>query len=99
MNVNDRKVLCTVDRAFYGEREDQFGKLKAYYEVFSNGEIIPINQSEFFCETEQVFVTGGFSEIKDKFKDNLFEATCSPTNFEKKKAIANMLQDLMHVRK
>ncbi|EKI2325272.1 hypothetical protein ACRQPS_005199 [Klebsiella pneumoniae] len=46
--------------------------------------IIPINQSEFFCETEQVFVTGGFSEIKDKFKDNLFEATCSPTNFEKK---------------
>ncbi|HIE9773341.1 TPA: hypothetical protein ACXRWP_005099 [Klebsiella pneumoniae] len=60
MNVNDRKVLCTVDQAFYGEREDQFGKLKAYYEVFSNGEIIPINQSEFFCETEQVFVTGGF---------------------------------------
>ncbi|GEM_PF-1140533 len=84
MNVNERKVLCAVDQAFYGEREDQFGKLKAYYEVFSNGEIIPINQSDFFCETEQVFVTGGFSEIKEKFKDNLFEATCSPTNFEKK---------------
>lgn len=47
MNVNERKVLCAVDRAFYGEREDQFGKLKAYYEVFSNGEIIPINQSDF----------------------------------------------------
>lgn len=84
MNINDRRVLCTVDRAYYSDREEQFGKLNAYYEIFSNGDIIPINQNEFFCETEQVFVTGGFSEIKEKFKDTLFEVMCTPTNFEKK---------------
>ncbi|WP_326902338.1 AAA family ATPase [Kosakonia cowanii] len=84
MNINERKVMCTVDRSYYGDREEQFGKLRAYYEIFSNGEVLPINKGDFFCETEQVFVTGGFSEIKEKYKDSLFEVICTPTNFEKK---------------
>lgn len=80
----ERRVLCTVEKGYISEREEQIGKLRVYFEIFSSGDIFPINHNEFFCETEQVFVTGGYSEIKEKFKNNLFEVICTPTNFEKK---------------
>ncbi|MBD8155775.1 AAA family ATPase [Pantoea agglomerans] len=84
MTQQERKVLCTIEKGYTSEREDQIGKLRVYFEVFENGDILPINQMEFFCDTEQVFVTSGYSDIKEKFKNNLFEAICIPTNFEQK---------------
>jgi len=80
----ERRVFCTIDKGYGLEREEQIGKLKVYFEIQSNGDISPINENEFFCDTEQVFVTSGYSEIKDRFKSNLFEVICVPTNFEQK---------------
>jgi len=84
MTQQERKVLCTIEKGYSSEREEQIGKLRVYYEIFDNGDILPVNQMEFFCDTEQVFVTNGYSEIKEKFKNNLFEAICIPTNFEQR---------------
>lgn len=84
MTQQERKVLCTIEKGYTSEREEQIGKLRVYFEVLSNGDISPINEAEFFCTTEQVFVTSGYAEIKDSFKNNLFEAICIPTNFEQK---------------
>ncbi|BCZ60033.1 ATPase AAA [Serratia marcescens] len=84
MAQQERKVLCTIEKGYSSEREEQIGKLRVYFEVFENGDILPINQMEFFCETEQVFVTSGYSDIKERFKNNLFEAICIPTNFDQK---------------
>ncbi|QQA74590.1 AAA family ATPase [Pectobacterium parmentieri] len=84
MTQQERKVLCTIEKGYSSEREEQIGKLRVYFEVFENGDILPINKMEFFCDTEQVFVTSGYSDIKEKFKSNLFEAICIPTNFEQK---------------
>ncbi|MDE8754346.1 AAA family ATPase [Pectobacterium polaris] len=84
MTQQERKVLCTIEKGYSSEREEQIGKLRVYFEVFENGDILPINKIEFFCDTEQVFVTSGYSDIKEKFKNNLFEAICIPTNFEQK---------------
>lgn len=85
MSTSERKVLCTIERGYSSlEREEQIGKLKVFFEVLGNGDLTPINEGDFFCETEQVFVTSGYAEIKEKFKNNLFEAVCVPTNFEQK---------------
>lgn len=84
MMQQERKVLCTIEKGYSSEREEQIGKLRVYFEVFESGDISPINQIEFFCDTEQVFVTSGYSDIKDKFKNNLFEVICIPTTFEQK---------------
>lgn len=84
MTQQERKVLCTIEKGYSSEREEQIGKLRVYFEVFENGDILPINKMDFFCDTEQVFVTSGYSDIKEKFKNNLFEAICIPTNFEQK---------------
>ncbi|MNG69114.1 hypothetical protein D3C79_274640 [compost metagenome] len=84
MIQQERKVLCTIEKGYSSEREEQIGKLRVYFEIFENGDISPINQMEFFCDTEQVFVTNGYSDIKERFKNNLFEAICIPTNFEQK---------------
>lgn len=84
MTQQERKVLCTIEKGYSSEREEQIGKLRVYFEVFENGDILPINEMEFFCDTEQVFVTSGYSDIKERFKSNLFEAICIPTNFEQK---------------
>ncbi|WP_409075724.1 AAA family ATPase [Pantoea sp. C3] len=84
MIINERRVLCTTEKGYTNEREEQIGKLRAYFEVLDSGEIIPINSGEFFCETEQVFVTSGYTEIKNKFNEELFEAICIPTSFEQK---------------
>lgn len=84
MIQQERKVLCTIEKGYSSEREEQIGKLRVYFEVFENGDILPINKMDFFCDTEQVFVTSGYSDIKERFKSNLFEAICIPTNFEQK---------------
>ncbi|ETS31321.1 hypothetical protein BB987_13080 [Photorhabdus temperata] len=84
MQTNERKVLCTIEKGYSYEREDQLGKLRVYFEILSNGEIVPINKESLFCETEQVFVTSGYSELREKYSSSLFAATCVPTNFEKK---------------
>ncbi|WP_048781305.1 MULTISPECIES: AAA family ATPase [Pantoea] len=84
MTQQERKVLCTIEKSYSSERDEQIGKLRVYFEVFENGDILPINQMEFFCDTEQVFVTSGYSDIKERFKNNLFEAVCIPTSFEQK---------------
>ena len=84
MNILERRVLCTIEKGYSSDREEQIGKLRVYFEIFSNGEIYPVNQNEDFCDTEQVFVTGGYGDLKEKFKSSLFEVNCSPTNFERK---------------
>lgn len=84
MIQQERKVLCTIEKGYSSEREEQIGKLRVYFEVFESGDILPINKMEFFCDTEQAFVTSGYSDIKERFKSNLFEAICIPTNFEQK---------------
>ncbi|MEW4516208.1 AAA family ATPase [Proteus vulgaris] len=84
MTQQERKVLCTIEKGYSSEREEQIGKLRVFFEIFENGDILPINQMEYFCDTEQVFVTSGYSDIKEKFKSNLFEVICIPTTFEQK---------------
>ncbi|MFP1830428.1 AAA family ATPase [Lonsdalea quercina] len=84
MTQQERKVLCTIEKGYSSEREEQIGKLRVYFEVFDNGDISPINKMGFFCDTEQVFVTSGYSDIKERFSNNLFEVICVPTNFEQK---------------
>ncbi|ANN29155.1 AAA family ATPase [Vibrio vulnificus] len=80
---HERRVICSIQRG-YENSESDIGKLRAFYEILTTDEIVPINspRTELFCETEQVFVTGRFSELKDKFGDKLFEAVCIPTSFE-----------------
>ncbi|MER1796265.1 AAA family ATPase [Proteus mirabilis] len=84
MTQQERKVLCTIEKGYSSEREEQIGKLRVFFEIFENEDILPINQMEHFCDTEQVFVTSGYSDIKEKFKSNLFEVICIPTTFEQK---------------
>lgn len=84
MNIDrqpERKVICAIERGYAGSESD-VGKLRAFYEVLPSNEIVQINSTEYFCDTEQVFVTGLFSELKDKFSEKLFEATCVPSSFE-----------------
>ena len=78
---NERKVICSVERGFENS-ENNVGRLRAYFEIMPTSEITPINSTEHFCETESVFVTGQFPELKEKFGDRIFEATCIPTSFE-----------------
>lgn len=77
----ERKVICAIERG-YGNPESDVGKLRAFYEILSSNEIVPINSAEYFCDTERVFITGQFTELKDKFDDRLFEVTCIPSSFE-----------------
>ncbi|EGQ8542630.1 AAA family ATPase [Vibrio parahaemolyticus] len=80
---NERRVICAIERG-YGNSDSDVGKLRAFFEIISPNEITPINSTEMFCETEKVFVTGRFSELKEKFGDKLFEASCIPTSFERR---------------
>ncbi|WP_254185844.1 hypothetical protein [Pantoea sp. B270] len=84
MSQLERRVLCTIEKGYSSEREEQIGKLRVFFEILNNGDISPINESEPFCETEQVFVTSGYADIKEKFKNTLFEVICMPTTFEQK---------------
>lgn len=84
MSQLERRVLCTTEKAYSSEREEQIGKLRVFFEILSNGDISPINETEHFCETEQVFVTSGYADIKEKFKNTLFEVVCLPSTFEQK---------------
>lgn len=77
----ERKVICAVERA-YGNSESDVGKLRAFFEILPTNEVVPINSTEHFCDTERVFVTGQFSDLKEKFGDKLFEVICIPSNFE-----------------
>lgn len=77
----ERKIICAVDKGYTHAGSD-LGKLKVFYEILPSGDVAPINSTEFFCETECVFVTGQFGELKEKFGDKLFEATCIPSSFE-----------------
>ncbi|EOW9550808.1 AAA family ATPase [Vibrio fluvialis] len=80
----DRKVLCTIEKSYHGERDEQLGKLKVFFEILPNGDVTPINSVEEFCFTNKVFVTSGFGEIKEKFGTSLFEATCTESRVELK---------------
>lgn len=82
MSNDERKVLCTIEKGYSSERDDQLGKLRVYFEILSNNEIVPINSTELFCNTEQVFVTSGYSELKEKFGQMLFVATCVHSKME-----------------
>lgn len=44
MTQQERKVLCTIEKGYSSEREEQIGKLRVYFEVFENGDILPINK-------------------------------------------------------
>lgn len=84
MNIErplERKVICAVERA-YTNSESDVGKLRAFYEVMPSNEVVPINSVEYFCDTERVFLTGQFTDLKEKFGDKLFEVTCIPSNSE-----------------
>jgi hypothetical protein len=86
MNIDrptERKIICAVERG-YGRSESDVGKLRAFYEVLPSNDIVPINVVDEFCVTEMVFVTGQFSELEEKFEERLFEATCKPTDFERR---------------
>jgi MoxR-like ATPase len=78
---NERRVICAIERG-YGSSGSDVGELRAFFEIISPSEIIPINSAILFCETEKVFVTGKFSEFQEKFGEKLFEVTCIPTTFE-----------------
>lgn len=80
---NERKVICAIERGTRHSESD-VGKLKVFFEILPTNDIIPINSSgsDFFCETEKVFVTGQFTELQEKFGEKIFEATCIKTNFE-----------------
>jgi hypothetical protein len=80
----ERKVLCTIEKSYHSERDEQLGKLRVFFEVLPNGDVTPINTVEEFCQTNKVFVTSGFGDIKDKFGQNLFEATCTESRMELK---------------
>ncbi|MEI8672257.1 hypothetical protein P4S52_10240 [Vibrio sp. SA48] len=80
---NERRVICAIERG-YGNSDSDVGKLRAFFEIISPNEIVPINSTEMFCETEKVFVTGRFSELEEKFGEKLFEASCIPTSFERR---------------
>ncbi|CAM3557450.1 AAA family ATPase [Paraphotobacterium marinum] len=75
---NERRVICAIERG-YGNSDSDVGKLRAFFEVSSPNEVTPINSTKMFCETEQVFVTGKFSELKEKFGNKLFEVYCIPS--------------------
>jgi hypothetical protein len=49
MISSERKVLCTIEKSYASERDEQLGKLRVYFEVHPGGEITPINSSEFFA--------------------------------------------------
>ena len=71
-----RRILCTIEKSFNAEREDHIGRLNAHFEITQNDDVIPINNASDFCETNQVFVTFGYGEIKNKYGSLLFEAEC-----------------------
>lgn len=55
------------------------GKLDIIFEQI-NGELYPINEKEFFCETKQVFVTSNYNEIDLSFTEHeLLVVEAGPT--------------------
>ena len=78
----EKRVICAIERG-YNNSDSDVGKLRAYYEILPTNEAVPINSTDnFFCNTEQVFVTGQFTELKDKFDERLFEAKCVHSNYD-----------------
>ncbi|WP_426139220.1 hypothetical protein [Pseudomonas sp. DWP3-1-2] len=58
------------------------GKLDIIFEQI-NGDLYPINEKEFFCETKQVFVTSNYNEIDLSATDHdLLVIEASPTTQE-----------------
>lgn len=77
---NERTVICTFDHPYPNPSQ---GLIFALFEKI-NDEYYPINTEEEFCPTERVFVTRGYDDLEDKFKDNLFEVVVRPTNQDTK---------------
>lgn len=77
---NERTVICTFDHPYPNPSQ---GLLFALFEKI-NDEYHPINEEEEFCPTEKVFVTRGYDDLEDKFKDSLFEVVVRPTNQDTK---------------
>ena len=77
---NERTVICTFDHPYPNPSQ---GLIFALFEKI-NDEYYPINTEEDFCPTERVFVTRGYDDLEDKFKDNLFEVVVRPTNQDTK---------------
>ncbi|WP_413516675.1 AAA family ATPase [Photobacterium phosphoreum] len=80
--TQERRVICQIDRGY--SRDNDIGKVRAYFEILPNNDVIPINAAGYshFCDTERVFVTAKYSEIQERFEDRLFEVICIPSTFE-----------------
>ena len=90
MNIEiDRKVICTVEQSYSSNSMSDTGRLRVFYEVLPSKEIILINSGKPFCKTEQVFVTGQFTELKEKFGDKLFKVICKPSDYGLKEGDCN----------
>lgn len=70
--TQERRVICQIDRGY--SRDNDIGKVRAYFEILPNNDVIPINAAGYshFCDTERVFVTAKYSEIQERFEDRLF---------------------------
>ncbi|MBB1370785.1 AAA family ATPase [Pseudoalteromonas sp. SR45-4] len=75
----ERIVICSLAKSF-GNEGDR-GKVNVFFEKIHD-KLYPINIEEFFCHTKEVFITRNYSELEEKYKDELFELRCSPSKFE-----------------
>ena len=85
MSNESYKLLCTINNDFKSH-DDNFGKLDAHFELRDKQSVTLVNQGDFFCETEQLFVTAGFAELRKKFGERLFIAECIPNKSTERKA-------------
>lgn len=80
MSVPFRIVICKLDHAYTNSAQ---GLVEALFEKIGDF-YYPINQMEFFCETQSVFITKGYDEIEEKYSNQLFELKVFPSRNELK---------------
>jgi hypothetical protein len=75
----ERIVICSLAKGF-GTEGDR-GKVNVFFEKI-NDKLESINSNEFFCETNEVFITRNYSELEEEYSKELFELKCAPSKFE-----------------
>lgn len=80
MNPQYRTVICILDHPYSNTTQ---GLVEVLYEKVGDF-YYPINEKEFFCNTNSVFITKGYEDIEEKYGNQVFEIKAFPSKNELK---------------
>ncbi|MDO6841126.1 hypothetical protein Q4602_16710 [Paraglaciecola chathamensis] len=80
MNPQYRTVICILDHSYSNTTQ---GLVEVLYEKVDDL-YYPINEKEFFCNTNSVFITKGYEDIEEKYGSQIFEIKAFPSKNELK---------------